>query len=84
MANVDPVYLDAARVLGAGRGQVMLHVVLPATIPALFDLVRMNLFGAWMGVLAAEMVGVNTGLGAIVMVGRQMNEERGAVPWHRR
>jgi NitT/TauT family transport system permease protein len=72
MTNVDHVYLDAARVLGARRGQIMLHVVLPATIPALFDLVRMNLFGAWMGVLAAEMVGVNTGLGAIVMVGRQM------------
>jgi len=72
MTNVDPVYLDAARVLGARRLQVMVHVVLPATIPALFDLVRMNLFGAWMGVLAAEMVGVNTGLGAIVMVGRQM------------
>jgi NitT/TauT family transport system permease protein len=72
MTNVDRVYLDAARVLGARRRQIMLHVVLPATIPALFDLVRMNLFGAWMGVLAAEMVGVNTGLGAIVMVGRQM------------
>jgi NitT/TauT family transport system permease protein len=72
MTNVEPVYLDAARVLGASRVQVMAHVVLPATIPALFDLVRMNLFGAWMGVLAAEMVGVNTGLGAIVMVGRQM------------
>jgi NitT/TauT family transport system permease protein len=72
MTNVDPVYLDAARVLGARRGQIMFHVVLPATIPALFDLVRLNLFGAWMGVLAAEMVGVNTGLGAIVMVGRQM------------
>jgi ABC-type nitrate/sulfonate/bicarbonate transport system permease component len=28
-----------------------------------------------MGVLAAEMVGVNTGLGAIVMVGRQMMME---------
>ena len=72
MTNVEPVYLDAARVLGASRIQVMFHVVLPAAIPALFDLVRMNLFGAWMGVLAAEMVGVNTGLGAIVMVGRQM------------
>jgi NitT/TauT family transport system permease protein len=72
MTNVEPVYLDTARVLGARRWQVMLQVVLPATIPALFDLVRLNLFGAWMGVLAAEMVGVNTGLGAIVMVGRQM------------
>jgi NitT/TauT family transport system permease protein len=33
---------------------------------------RINLFGAWMGVLAAEMVGVRTGMGAIVVVGRQM------------
>jgi NitT/TauT family transport system permease protein len=72
MTNVDPVYVDAARVLGARRWQIMRYVVLPAAIPALFDLVRMNLFGAWMGVLAAEMVGVNTGLGAIVMVGRSM------------
>src|SRR5260370_3053647 len=50
----------------------MSQVILPAIIPSLFDLTRMNLFGAWMGVLAAEMVGVNTRLGAIVMVGPQM------------
>jgi NitT/TauT family transport system permease protein len=32
----------------------------------------MNFFGAWTGVLAAEIVGVNTGLGTMIMVGRQM------------
>jgi len=72
MSNVDQVYVHTARVLGGTRRQVMFHVILPAIIPSLFDLTRMNLFGAWMGVLAAEMVGVNTGLGAIIMVGRQM------------
>ena len=72
MSNVDQVYVNTARVLGGTRRQVMFHVILPAIIPSLFDLTRMNLFGAWMGVLAAEMVGVNTGLGAIIMVGRQM------------
>jgi len=46
--------------------------ILPAILPNLFVIVRMNLFGAWTGVLAAEMVGVNTGLGTIVMVGRRM------------
>src|SRR5262245_35348325 len=35
MTNVERVYLDAARVLGASRRQVMVHVVLPASIPAL-------------------------------------------------
>lgn len=70
--DVDQVYINTARVLGASRRQVMRHIILPAIIPNLFVILRMNLFGAWMAVLAAEMVGVNTGLGAIVMVGRQM------------
>jgi NitT/TauT family transport system permease protein len=72
MNNMDQVYINTARVLGASRRQVMQHVILPAILPNLFVIMRMNLFGAWTGVLAAEMVGVNTGLGTIVMVGRQM------------
>lgn len=70
--RVDQLYINTARVLGASRSQVMRHIIIPAIIPDLFVILRMNLFGAWMAVLAAEMVGVNTGLGAIVMVGRQM------------
>jgi NitT/TauT family transport system permease protein len=72
MNNMDQVYINTARVLGASRRQVMQHVILPAILPNLFVIMRMNLFGAWTGVLAAEMVGVNTGLGTIVVVGRQM------------
>lgn len=70
--NVDQLYINTARVLGASRRQVMFKIILPAIIPDLFVILRMNLFAAWMAVLAAEMVGVNTGLGAIIMVGRQM------------
>lgn len=70
--KVDQMYINTARVLGASRAQVLRHIIIPAIIPDLFVILRMNLFAAWMAVLAAEMVGVNTGLGAIVMVGRQM------------
>lgn len=70
--NVDQLYINTARVLGASRRQVMFRIILPAIIPDLFFILRINFFAAWMAVLAAEMVGVNTGLGAIVMVGRQM------------
>ena len=70
--KVDQIYINTARVLGASRLQLMRHIIIPAIIPDLFVILRMNLFAAWMAVLAAEMVGVNTGLGAIVMVGRQM------------
>jgi NitT/TauT family transport system permease protein len=72
MKNVAQHYIDTARVLGASRRQVMWHVIFPAILPNLFVIMRVNLFGAWMGVLTAEMVGVNTGLGTIVLVGRQM------------
>jgi NitT/TauT family transport system permease protein len=72
MNNVEQLYINTARVLGANRRQVMRHVIFPAILPSLFVIMRVNLFGAWMGVLTAEMVGVNTGLGTIVMVGRQM------------
>ena len=70
--NVNQLYINTARVLGASRRQVMFKVILPAVIPDLFFILRINFFAAWMAVLAAEMGGVNTGLGAIVMVGRQM------------
>ena len=69
MTHVHQVYINSARVLGASRRQVMFHVILPAILPNLFVIMRINFFGAWTGALAAEMVGVNTGLGTIVMVG---------------
>jgi len=72
MHNVEQLYIDTARVLGANRRQVIQHVIFPAILPNLFVIMRINLFGAWMGVLAAEMVGVRTGMGAIVVAGRQM------------
>src|SRR2546425_269176 len=72
MNNVDQVYVNTARVLGASRRQIMWHVIFPAILPNLFVVLRMNFFAAWMGVLAAEMVGVRTGLGAVVVMGRQM------------
>jgi NitT/TauT family transport system permease protein len=74
--KVDQTYINTARVLGASRFQVLRHIIIPAIIPDLFVILRMNLFGGWMAVLAAEIVGVNTGLGAIVMVGRQMFNAR--------
>jgi NitT/TauT family transport system permease protein len=70
--NVEPIYIKTARTLGATRWQVFYHVLIPATLPSLFIIVRLNLFAAWMSVLAAEMVGVAQGLGAMVMVGRAL------------
>src|SRR5215510_4262778 len=42
MTHVDQVYINSARVLGASRRQVMIHVLLPAILPNLFVITRMN------------------------------------------
>jgi len=61
------VDVDAA---SAGRVEIFLQVILPAILPGLFLILRLNLFAAWMIVLIAELVGVGSGLGQVVMVAR--------------
>lgn len=68
--GVSPMWRDVARTMGATRPQMLLHVVLPAILPGLFVLLRLNLFAAWMVVLIAEAVGVGSGLGMVVLLAR--------------
>jgi NitT/TauT family transport system permease protein len=70
--SVNPSHVMWARQYGASRKQVFRHVILPSILPSLFLILRINLFAAWMSVLAAEMVGVSQGLGAMIMVGRAL------------
>ena len=63
-------YIQVARIMGASRRQIFLHVILPAILPGLFVVLRLNLFAAWMIVLIAESVGVGGGLGLVVIIAR--------------
>ena len=47
-------------------------MVLPSIFPGVFTLLRTNFIAAWMAVLVAEMVGLRDGLGAIIMMGRNL------------
>lgn len=47
-------------------------VIIPAILPGVFTLLRLNFVAAWMAVLAAEMTGLRDGLGAVVMTGRNL------------
>ena len=69
---VDPRLIKTARTFGASSRQVWVWVIFPAVLPSVFTMLRMNFFGAWMAVLAAEMVGLKNGLGMIIMLGREM------------
>jgi NitT/TauT family transport system permease protein len=72
IASVDVRLIKTAKTLGASATQIWVSVIFPAILPQVFTMLRLNFFGAWMAVLAAEMVGLRNGLGAIIMMGREM------------
>lgn len=65
-------FLIVADNLGASRVEQWIWVVIPAVLPSVFTLLRTNFIAAWMAVLVAEMVGLRDGLGAIIMMGRNL------------
>jgi NitT/TauT family transport system permease protein len=70
--RIPPEFLTIAGNLGAGPVARWFRVVLPAVLPGVFTLLRTNFIAAWMAVLVAEMVGLRDGLGAIIMMGRNL------------
>ena len=68
--GVNRNYLNVARTMGASKRQIYGRVIVPAILPGLLVVLRLNLFGAWMVVLVAEATGVGYGLGQVIMLAR--------------
>jgi ABC-type nitrate/sulfonate/bicarbonate transport system permease component len=61
--EVEPDMIKAARTLGAGRRLIFQKVVLPSALPGILLGLRVALTGAWGGVIVAEMIASQTGIG---------------------
>ncbi len=70
--RVPAEFKTIAENLGVGSVGCWFRVTLPAIMPGVFTLLRANFIAAWMAVLVAEMVGLNDGIGAIIMMGRNL------------
>ncbi len=70
--RIPQQFRTVASNLGATPMQQWLHVTFPAVLPGVFMLLRTNFIAAWMSVLVAEMVGLRDGIGAIIMMGRNL------------
>ena len=64
--SVEPNLVRAARCLGGGEAAVLRRVVLPAALPQIVTGVRIGLGVGWMALVAAELVGANSGLGFLI------------------
>ena len=65
--NVDKDYIQVARTLGASDAKVLATVVLPLALPNIFTGLRLESGMAWRVIIAAEMVAIPTGIGALMM-----------------
>lgn len=63
---IDDVYVRAARALGATELELFRRVVLPLSVPQIFVAVRVALGVCWATVVAAELVGAQRGIGAMM------------------
>jgi len=68
--NVPAVYINAGRNFGLSTREFFLRVLYPAIVPQLITGARITLGIAWLVVVAAEMISVNSGLGFLIVDAR--------------
>jgi NitT/TauT family transport system permease protein len=73
--NIQPVYIRAARNFGLGQMELFRRVIFPATLPQVLTGIRIALGVAWLVVVAAEMIAVNSGLGYLIIDARNAGKQ---------
>src|SRR5665647_57027 len=70
--NVNPLYIRAAKPMGAKGSKVYTHVILPAALPDIVSGLKQGWSFAWRALMAGEMLSSTKGLGQVLMVGRDL------------
>jgi NitT/TauT family transport system permease protein len=68
--NIPSVYINAGRNFGLRPAQLVYRVLYPAVVPQLLVGLRITLGVAWLVVVAAEMIAVDSGLGFLIVDAR--------------
>lgn len=64
--SVATVLEDAVRTLGASRTHIVTRVVIPGALPHILEGLRSGVGFGWRALIAAEIIGANSGLGAMI------------------
>ena len=71
--SVDTRLFEAAAMLGCTGSAMFRQVVFPASLPSIFNGLRIAHGFAWILIVVGEMTGVPTGLGSVIMDGRTLS-----------
>jgi NitT/TauT family transport system permease protein len=72
--NTPPLYLKAARNLGARGPALYTQVVLPAALPAILSGLKQGWSFAWRSLMAGELLYFTLSLGNLLQTGRDLND----------
>lgn len=72
--NVPPLYVRAARSMGAKGFTLYRTVVLPAALPQIVTGAKLGWSFAWRSLMAAELLYVSGGLGQMLAMGRELHD----------
>src|SRR5437762_2980848 len=72
--NTPPIYLKAARNLGARGVALAAQVVLPAAMPAILNGLKQGWTFAWRSLMAGELIYFSLSLGNLLQTGRDLND----------
>jgi NitT/TauT family transport system permease protein len=65
--GVDNNLINAARTLGASEIKILFTIIIPLALPSIFTGLKLESGMAWRVVIAAEMVAIPTGIGALMI-----------------
>ncbi|SHF22743.1 NitT/TauT family transport system permease protein [Caldanaerobius fijiensis DSM 17918] len=70
--NINPLYIRAAKTMGANGIKIYSNVIIPASLPSVVSGMKQGWSFAWRSLIAGEMLYATKGLGQILIVGRDL------------
>jgi NitT/TauT family transport system permease protein len=67
LVGLNPIYVRAARTLGATNAEIFRKVVLPQLLPSIITACRVSLGVCWATLVAAELIAAQKGIGAMMV-----------------
>lgn len=67
LIGLDPIFVRAAKSLGATNSEIFRKIVLPQLLPAIITAARVSLGVCWATLVAAELIAAQRGIGAMMV-----------------
>lgn len=72
MKNINPLFVRAAKTMGATGFKLYWNVIIPASLPSIISGLKQGWSFAWRALMAGEMISATKGLGQVLIVGRDL------------